>query len=320
MKRFTLIFWVFMLWIDTFSQQDRQASHYMYDLISINPASAGSTDRISAHGIYRQQWVGIDGAPVSKVINMDAPFKLFKADHGVGISIWDDKLGFNDDINLTLSYAYQFHVGNGKLGLGISGSFVNRKLKAEWNIPNSPIHTPFGGDGAIPSESQNENIFDMGFGLFYRTEELYVGLSSTHLLEDEFVYQAEGSGTSKSSEKIIRHYYLTSGYTIQLSNPAFELIPSVMLQSDAKATKIDLNTTVMYNKKLWAGVTYRVGTAVVGMIGVEILNGLRIGYSYDFDTSALARFSNGSHEIMLGYSFSLGIDKIPQKYKSVRFL
>jgi hypothetical protein len=76
----------------------------------------------------------------------------------------------------------------------------------------------------------------------------------------------------------------------------------------------------MYNKKFWAGVTYRVGSAVVGMIGMDIMNGVKVGYSYDFDTSALANFSKGSHEIMLGYSFTLGVEKTPQKYKSIRFL
>ena len=71
----------------------------------------------------RQQWVGIDGAPQDIVLNLDAPFKLFKAHHGVGLSISDDKLGFNDDINLSLSYAFQFQLGNGKLGLGSQRQF-----------------------------------------------------------------------------------------------------------------------------------------------------------------------------------------------------
>jgi type IX secretion system PorP/SprF family membrane protein len=105
-----------------------------------------------------------------------------------------------------------------------------------------------------------------------------------------------------------------------LSNPALELIPSVFVQSDTRVTKIDLNTVFMYNKKLWAGVTYRVGSALVGMVGVNILNGIKIGYSYDFDTSALSNYSKGSHEVMIGYDFRIGIDRVPEKYKSIRFL
>jgi type IX secretion system PorP/SprF family membrane protein len=321
MKKLILVLFASVLWIGAYSQQERQVSHYMYDLVSVNPASAGSKDMISTHAIMRQQWVGIEGAPLGIVLNLDAPFRLFKADHGVGVSIWYDELGFNEDINLSLSYAYQFNVGNGKLGLGISGSFMNRKLNPEWIIPTSPLHDNPDQDIAIPSGEQNEFVFDLGAGLFYRTDELYVGISSTHILQDEFVYQTEGTlPTVEAKEKMIRHYYLTAGYILQLSNPAFELLPSVMLQSDIQVTKIDLNATLMYNKKFWAGVSYRVGSAVVGMVGLEILNGVKVGYSYDFDTSALANFSKGSHEVMLGYSFKLGVDRIPQKYKSIRFL
>jgi type IX secretion system PorP/SprF family membrane protein len=321
MKKLITVLCAIVLWTGVYSQQERQVSHYMYDLISVNPGSAGSSDMISTHAIMRQQWVGIKGAPLDIVLNMDAPFKLFKANHGVGASIWYDEIGFNEDMNLSLSYAYQFNLGNGRLGLGINGSFVNRKLNPKWIIPTSPLHDSPDNDLAIPSGEQSEFTFDLGAGLFYRTEELYVGISTTHILQDEFVYATEGvSSTTVSSEKMIRHYYLTAGYDLQLSNPALELLPSVMIQSDTRATKIDLKTTFMYNKKFWVGVTYRVGAAVVGMIGVDILNGVKVGYSYDFDTSALANFSKGSHEVMIGYSFTVGVEKIPQKYKSVRFL
>ena len=319
MKKLILIFYAFVLWTGAFSQQERQVSHYMYDQISVNPGSAGSSDMISTNAILRQQWVGIDGAPSDVIVNLSAPFKLGTTHHGVGLSIWRDEFGFNKDIDMSLSYAYQFSVGNGRLGLGISGSFINRKLNPTWNIPGDPLHTTT--DGAIPQGNQNEFTWDLGVGLFYRTEELYVGLSSTHLLENSYNYQPnETSPTIKADEKLIRHFYLTAGYTMQLSNPALELIPSVFVQSDTRVTKIDLNTTFMYNKKFWGGVSYRVGSAVVGMIGLNILNGVRVGYSYDFDTSALASTSKGSHEIMVGYSFKIGIDKIPQKYKSIRYL
>jgi type IX secretion system PorP/SprF family membrane protein len=319
MKKILLLFLASVLWTGAFSQQERQVSQYMFDLISVNPGSAGSTDMISTHAILRQQWVGIDRAPQDFIVNLEAPFKLFKAHHGVGLSISDDSWGFNDDINLSLSYAYQFQLGNGKLGLGLTGSFINRKLNPEWKFLDTPQSNE--NDGAIPTGKQSKNVFDMGVGLFYRTDDLYVGISSTHLLEGEFVYEPGTSGgSSESKDKLVRHYYLTAGYTLQMSNPAFELLPSMMLQSDLSATKIDLNTTVMYNKKFWVGVSYRIGAAVVGMVGIDILNGVKIGYSYDFDTSALDNFSKGSHEIMVGYNFTLGVEKTPQKYKSIRFL
>jgi hypothetical protein len=58
----------------------------------------------------------------------------------------------------------------------------------------------------------------------------------------------------------------------------------------------------------------------VGMAGLEILNGVKIGYSYDFETTDLVGFQKGSHEIMVSYAFKVGVEKASQKYKSIRFL
>lgn len=316
MKKLILVFYALATGISGFSQQERQVSHYMYDHVSINPGSAGSIDMVSAHAIIRQQWAGIDGAPTDFILNLSAPFKLGSTHHGAGISVWRDELGFNQDIDLTASYAYQFSVGGGRLGLGISGNFINREINAEWN----PVHTSPDDDMAIPSNEENDFAIDLGAGLFYQTDELYVGLSSTRLLESSFEYQKSTTGTGVTEETLKRHFYLTAGYTLPLPNPSLEFLPSVFVASTLDITKIDLNATLLYNKKFWAGVSYRVGSDVVGMLGINIFNGVKIGYAYDFQTSALSNTSKGSHEILVGYSFNVGIDKIPQKYKSIRYL
>lgn len=105
-----------------------------------------------------------------------------------------------------------------------------------------------------------------------------------------------------------------------MPNPLFEIMPMFVLKSDGKANQLYLNTNVRYNKRFWGGVSYRAGDAVVGILGIELINGLRVGYSYDFVTSKIGKYSSGSHEFTLGYCFDLSLDKTPQKYKSIRFL
>jgi len=321
MKRIFQVIGLLTIITNLNAQQERQVSQFMFDQISINPAYAGSYDMITASAILRQQWFGFgDGTPQDIILNLDAPFKLFKRNHGVGLSIYSDNLGFNEDINLSLSYAYQINVGDGKLGIGLGAGFVNRKLvDPVWIYGSGPANDAT--DPTIPSGKQNEFIFDMSAGVFYKTDELYVGISSTHLLEDEFIYQSETPGsTSTANDQLLRHYYLTAGYTLQLSNPAFEFMPSLLIGSDGRTSRIDLNSLFRYNKKIWAGVSYRVGNAIVGMAGLEILNGVRIGYAYDFETTDLVGFQKGSHEIMVSYAFKVGVEKASQKYKSIRFL
>jgi hypothetical protein len=59
---------------------------------------------------------------------------------------------------------------------------------------------------------------------------------------------------------------------------------------------------------------------LIGIIGLELFNGIRLGYSYDFTLSDMANSSKGSHEFMVNYCFDLGLGKSPMKYKSIRFL
>jgi type IX secretion system PorP/SprF family membrane protein len=99
-----------------------------------------------------------------------------------------------------------------------------------------------------------------------------------------------------------------------------EIQPSVLVHSDAIASKFDFNTLVQYNKRFWGGVTYRPGISLTGLAGIQLANGVRIGYAYDYATTDIQKYSQGSHEIMVSYGFSIIKEKIPHKYRSIRFL
>jgi len=61
----------------------------------------------------------------------------------------------------------------------------------------------------------------------------------------------------------------------------------------------------------WLGLGYRTGDALIGMVEYNFTNKLRAGYSYDFTTSDLGTYNNGSHEIMIAFDF--GEDVIIKK-------
>ncbi len=321
MRSLLIILLIFFILTNINGQQDYQVSQFMYDQISINPGSAGNKDMACVSGILRNQWTGIEGAPEDIILNGSVPFKLFKKDHGIGLSIYREKIGFYEDIALKVAYAYRANVGDGKLGIGVGVNIQNRGLNPTWEIPEgSDLFTDVEQDNAIPSENE-EKVFaiDVSAGIFYRTENLYLGISSTHLNEASFKYFKE-SINNDITKPIKRHYYITSGYTVQLSNPSFEIVPAVLIQSDGKIHKFDLNTVLIYNKKFWGGVTYRLGSSLTGMIGFEILNGARVGFAYDFPTTDLMKYYKTSYEVVVNYCFKIGVDKTPQKYKSIRFL
>jgi len=301
-----------MVYSKVFAQQDPQYSQYMFNTMAINPGYAGSGEAICASLLHRTQWMGFEGAPNTSLFQVNSPFKLFNLNHGAGVTIINDLYGFNNDLGLNLAYAYRININktNGKLGIGISGGFRNQALKdVDWRDPEGGTGD---SDGYIP-KNEAAMSYDLNFGIYYKTDNLYLGVSSSHISQPQLKYE-------NAQLNLQRHYYLTAGYSLLLNNPSYEIRPSVLLASDGAATEIDFSSLVIYNKKLWGGVSYRMGTAIIGMVGLELLNGIKLGYSYDFTFNDIRKNNQGSHEIMVSYCFTILKDKIPHKYKSVRFL
>ena len=293
------------------AQQDPEFSQNTNVIGLYNPGSAGSMDQICLTAVHREQWVGFTGAPSSSFFNANGSFNLFGANHGAGISILNDSYGFNTDLAISASYAYRIDLGSGKLGIGFNAGILNKALNPEWNIPEGLGDVQ--GDPSIPKNNESRVAFDMGLGAFYRSEQIFFGVSVTHLNKARIKYE-------DATPYMVRHYYATAGYRLQLINPLYEIMPSFVIKTDGNANQLYLNTMLRYNKKFWGGVSYRAGDAIVGLFGLELFNGLRITYSYDVVTSRISKYSDGSHEFSLGYCFDVSLDKTPQKYKSVRFL
>ena len=300
--------------------QAQQESHYaqnMFNNLAINPGFAGSVAGICASGIYRQQWVGFkdgDGnsvAPQTYSLNIHSPLNILHG--GIGLSLYQDKLGFQKEIGLKLIYAYRVDVGMGNLGIGVQVGFINGNIdfnKLREGARDQGDYILEGGKG-----EESDMLLDFGFGLHYVVpNKFYVGLSSTRLSE------------SKSPDDILayktkRHYYLSAGYEFSFpNNPSFVIEPSILVKSDAIKTNYDLAALLKYNNKVWGGVSYssfRVMDPFSVLLGFKIKD-IRIGYAYTIPTSAIG--SSGSHEVMVGYCFRINLDKGRRSYRNTRFL
>jgi len=314
MKRLNIAFLFLVLLLQpVLSQQDPLSSQYMFNTLTYNPGIAGTSGMICATALNRQQWVGFKGAPSTTVFNISAPVSLFSIKSGVGLLVESDNVGFDKDINLSGSYSYLMDLGTGKLGIGLSLGMLNKTLTPKWEIPSGDAHTPVSGDPLIPESKESYVAFDAGLGLYYKAEKYYASLSVTHINQPKIKF-------SKGEPYISRHYYLTGGYNLQLPDPALELLPSFFAFSDGKVVQVAVTSLIRYNKKVWGGVSYRAGDAFIGIIGLELFNGIRLGYSYDFTISDVRKNSTGTHEFMINYCFDLNLGKSPMKYKSIRFL
>lgn len=295
-----------------YAQQDPQFSMNMFNLVAVHPAYSGSQGCICASAINRQQWVGFDNAPVTTVFNVEAPLSFAGTQHGIGLTIVSDKLGFEKNNSIRLNYSFHHAMEKGLLNFGISLGLQNNSLKGQWYVPEGDNFVDPSQDDLLKDSQVDggQMVFDLGFGLFYLRDHFYIGASVAHLNQPQFKY-----GTS-TMMYLSRHYYLSGGYSIDLT-PKFELKPSVHFKSDGKSSQIDLNTNIVYNKTVWGGVSYRIDDAMVALLGLQFRNGIKIGYSFDISTSKIAK---SSHEFLLSYCFNTKMESRNQIYKSIRFL
>lgn len=296
----------------SFAQQDPQFTQYMFDRLSINPAYAGIGGNICATALLRQQWSGFDGAPKTALVNVHGPIN--KINSGIGLSVYFDKLGQQNNTAARLSYAYHFRLNGGtsKLSLGVYAGLINRTLGNDWIAVD-----PVADDAAIPSNGRSASGFDLGGGIYYQGPKVWAGLSSTQLneadLEDVSIQSA-------------RHYYAQAGFDWWIGgDKKYTLQPSALVKSDGTSTQFDLSALFLYNNMVWLGASYRTEDAIAPMIGYQMQfpknsSMLRIGYSYDVTTSELRNYSSGSHEIMLSYCFRIVKPPVLELYKHPRFL
>ena len=304
---------------DSFAQQDPQFTQNMFNKLAVNPGFAGVSNAYCATLISRQQWLGFEGRPQTNLFSLDAKIRPFdRFNSGVGLTVWQDELGFEKTLNAKLAYAYHKNIGNGLLSIGIEGGIYNKSVNGNW-ITSGPNGLGNGSeDPSIPDSEVSDLTFDLGFGAYYATQDFYVGLSTTHLTAPQLSAAADRSSLDYS---LARHFYVMGGYNISFAGP-FELKPSIFIKSDVSSTQVDLNVNLEYNQLLWGGLSYRYEDAIAILAGVNVpmLEGLKVGVSYDYNISLLNDYSSGSLEFMVGYCYPISNPLKVQRYKSVRFL
>jgi type IX secretion system PorP/SprF family membrane protein len=310
-KIFCFLFLSIIANLAAIAQQDPQFTFNRATLLTVNPGYAGNDGMINGIILNRYQWIGIKGAPQTLVFSAEGATQLFGATSGLGINVISDKLGFQKNISVGFDYAYRKKIGTGNLGIGTSLGLYNMSVNGDWYMPESEYHGTIPGE--LTSSMSGQLAFDLGLGVFMSSNKYFAGVSVTH------VNQATITLGQATTTYLARHYYLSGGYNIRLSDPLFELKPSVYLKTDMVAYQLDFTMDLVYKKRLSAAFNYRINDAVGILLTFELNNGLKIGYAYDIMTSALAAYGSGSHEFYVSYSLDLGKNRT-KKYKSIRYL
>ena len=271
-----------------YSQQDSQYTQYMYNTPLVNPAYAGSRETITAFLLHRNQWVGLEGAPVTNNFSINMP--VGDSNFGVGLNFVNDEIGPVSENEISADLAYFIQVSeNYKLSLGLKGTANLFQL----DVNKLRIFDP--------SDPQFQNVDtefspNVGAGLYLFSDKTYFGLSVPNFFES---YRYNDNNVEITKEKM--HFYFIAGHVFTLS-PNIDFKPAVLSKIvEGAPLQADVTANFLFFDKLTLGAAYRWDASVSALAGFQISDSWFIGYGYDLETTKLANYNSGSHEIFLRY-------------------
>ena len=271
----------------TFAQQLPQFTQYMFNTISINPAYAGSRETLSAVGLHRSQWVGLEGGPQTQTLSVHSPLKNEKV--GLGISVINDELGFENFQYVYGDFSYTIQTGvKSKLAFGVKAGVTAYNLDGDYQASQAQDPLIFGFEDRLD--------FNFGAGVYWHSDRWYMGLSAPRILNNDYT----GQGTFEALERV--SYYFTGGYVFDLGEN-IKLKPSTLLKvTNGAPLSFDISANLLFYEKFWIGAGYRINeqaAALGGIVDFQISKQMRIGYAYEYPLSDIRPFTTGTHEFLL---------------------
>lgn len=306
------------------AQFDPQVGQYMFMQSTYNPAAVGEGDLMRVYGSHRMQFTGIMDAPMTTYFSFSSPFVVGKTQHAAGVRFMNDRFGLFSNQSLHAGYAYRFKLGKGYMSVGADLGFINLSFAVDSVnlkdvaelVQEHAYHNAT--DNAIPESSGQNGVsgmgFDLGVGVYYATSTWWAGVSYGHVTQPVLEWSDQTEVSVRGS------FYAAGGYNWRLRDKKWVLMPSAMLQTDFVGWDVNLTMLAQVNNRYRFGLGYRIAGSVNILLGMDIIDGLQLGYTYELPANGLIRESYGSHELYLAYGFNILKPKRTNRYKSVRYL
>ncbi len=303
-------------------------TQYILNNYILNPGVTGIENYTEIKLSNRNQWTGINGAPVTTYFSIHAPIgkedlrtsatsfeipgdnprgnRLWEQytppdpHHGVGFIAMNDKAGYLNRWSLNASYAYHkplsikttFSAG---INAGITSVNLDRS-KIDWaNLdPNDPAI------GISTGELKRVKP-EIGAGLWFYSAKYFIGVSVLNIIPGKVKFVTN----DKYGTYYTPNYFLTAGYRFSLTDEIMAM-PSVMVQYwQPQLMGLHTSLKLQYLDKVWIGGSYRFSDLISGysaMAGINVSNAFNISYAYEnATTSRLRTYTKNTHEIMLGF-------------------
>jgi len=281
----------------------------MYNTQVVNPGYAGTREAISFGLLGRTQWVNFEGAPRTGTFTVDAP--IGNSDNmGLGLSIVHDEIGPATESNINIDYAYRIYTSAmGRLSFGLKAGLD------VLNVDFTKLNIPEEGQGDIfENNIDNKLQPQIGAGVYYYTDKFYAGLSVPNFLSTKHFDESQidnivdndntNAGRTTATEDM--HYFFIAGYVFELGDN-LKFKPATLVKIvEGSPLQWDFSANFLINEKFTLGASYRWSAALSAMAGFQVSDELFIGVGYDYQTTDLETYSDGSYEVMIRFNIFNG--------------
>jgi type IX secretion system PorP/SprF family membrane protein len=259
-----------------------------YELL-LNPATVGVATQSQLSLSAHKQWLGIDGAPLSELLQYQLPVAQ---NSGLGAWVHNDAFGVNNNLQVGVVYAHKIRLKNNFLSFGLSLSALSLQESRVTDL-NDPEN-----DNAFSEPLSGQFGFNAGFGVHYAGEKFYAGFSIPQLLTNEIKENSLRNGMDVARLQ----YYFTGGYRFEVTDK-ISLSPSALLQlSGATEVGYAFMLTAAYAKRVEAGAGWAFPSQLQLSVGAAITKKLSLRYQFSQETGS-EYHAGSSHFIVVRFAW-----------------
>ena len=264
--------------------------------IFYNPSHVGMENDLRATMQYRQQWVGISGAPETMILSLDGGVA---ENMGLGLVVYNDATDIFSQTGFFGDYSYNLGLRKShKIRLGLGFGVVQNR------IDYTKITADYPNEDNILNYSEKGSKIDAGFGLRYSFKKLYLDFSVSNLLNNRYMYDDQ-SNFRTNKFRMVNHFVSAIGYSYAVPKTSFNCDPWIALRSVQGSTaQLEGNLSVTYKNNITLTGGYRQDAGFYGCVQFKIFERFNLGYVYDFPNRYLNSVVSGSNEILISYRFA----------------
>ncbi|SMG41910.1 type IX secretion system membrane protein, PorP/SprF family [Marivirga sericea] len=273
-------------------------NQFYFNPFLYNPAYVGVEGGTVLNTVYRQQWLGIDDAPVSGTFTLE---HAAKSNVRLGLTFTHESVvileknvalmtvGYRLPIGVQQSVTFGLSAGIGRYGLDLNQ--VDLSDPALSNSLNSTLYA------------------DGNFGFMYQLKELKIGVAVVNIFEGNPYSQDNLSDLKFSNlESVVGSF----SYRFHFKNNPIAFEPYLLYSRlGTNFQQAEAAGVFYYLDKIWVGGAYRYESNPAVFVGFNLMRNLRFSYAFEFPPREINNVRSGSHELMLRFNFNRGSSRSP---------